>query len=70
MTGKLSNAQLEIMKAFTINMDDEELSEFKKWILEFKMRRLQKHMDKVWEEKGTHPDELLGQHMRTPYNSK
>lgn len=68
MTGNLSNTQLETLKASTINIDDKELSEFKKWIQEFKIRRLPQHLDKVWEEKNIHPDELLGQHMKTPYN--
>lgn len=69
MNGKLSNAQLEMLKAFAGPMDEEELLEFKKWIFKFKFRKLQDHMDKTWEEKGTDPDDLLGEHMRTPYIS-
>jgi len=67
MTTKLSNSQLEILKAFSTPMDEEELKEFKNWIFKFKLKKLQEHMDNVWEEKGIHPDDLLGQHMRSPY---
>jgi hypothetical protein len=59
MTGKLTNAQLEIINAFAIDMEAEELEAFKSWVLEFKIKRLQTHLDKVWEEKGIHPDDLL-----------
>jgi hypothetical protein len=70
MSGNLTNAQLEILKAFSTPMDDQELMEFRKWIFKFKLKKLQDHMDKVWDEKGVHPDDLLGVHMRTPYKSK
>ncbi len=70
MTGNLSNAQLEILNAFAIDMEDEELEAFKNWLFEFKIKRLQSHLDKVWEEKGIHPDDLISSHERTPYKSK
>lgn len=70
MNGRLNEAQLELLKAFSVPMTDEELDEFRKWILEFKVRKLQQHMDEVWEKRGIHPDQLLGEHMRTPYFKK
>jgi hypothetical protein len=70
MTGNLSNAHMEILKAFAIEMNEEELEAFKNLLFEFKIKRLQSHLDKVWEEKGVHPDDLKPNHERTPYESK
>ncbi len=70
MNGRLNEAQLELLKVFSKPMSNDEFEEFKKWILEFKVRKLQQYMDEVWENKGIHPDQLLGEHMRTPYIKK
>jgi len=47
----LTNAQLEILKAFSFNLDNKELSEFKNFIAQFFADRAISEADKVWDEK-------------------
>lgn len=67
MTGKLNNAQLEILKVFSQPLSDQQLKELKRLLFEFKAKHIVKDMDKHWEEQDIHPDDLLKDHMRTPY---
>ena len=67
MTGKLNNAQLEILKVFSKPISDTQLKELKCLLFQFKARQTVKDMDKHWEEQGIYPDDLLKEHMRTPY---
>ncbi len=48
----LSNVQLEILKAFSYDLSDEELKEFRETIAKYFAQRAIKSADKVWEEKG------------------
>ncbi|CAN5707628.1 hypothetical protein BH10BAC3_BH10BAC3_41120 [soil metagenome] len=48
----LNAAQLEILKMFRNNQNEEELKELKKVLLNFLANQLQRQVDKVWEEKG------------------
>lgn len=48
----LTEAQLEILALFSEKLSEEEVKELKKWLLEFRYRRLQKSIDKVAEEAG------------------
>lgn len=67
MTGKLNNAQLEILKVFTHPLSDDELKELKRVLFEFKAKQIVNEMDAHWEKQGIHPDDLLKEHIRTPY---
>jgi hypothetical protein len=69
MNGKLNEAQLELLKALS-SLEEADFPEFKAYILKFKVKKLQDHIEKVFKEKGINPDDLLKEHLRTPYNPK
>lgn len=48
----LSNVQLEILKAFSHNLTDEELKEFRDTIAKYFANRAIKAANEVWDEKG------------------
>lgn len=48
----LSNVQLEILKAFSHNLTEEELKDFRETIAKYFANRAIKSANKVWEEKG------------------
>ena len=48
----LSNVQLEILKAFSHNLTDEELKDFKDTIAEYFASRAIQSANNVWDEKG------------------
>ena len=73
LTGKLSNAQLELVKLFVTDVSEEELKAVKKILLEFKFNRVTTLADKLWEDNGwsnKDMDNLLNTHLRTPYKSQ
>lgn len=47
-----SNAQLELLKAFSHDLSDSELAELKKMLAQFFAQRVVKEADRVWDEKG------------------
>jgi len=66
----LSNAQLELLKLFSRDIDDKDLHEIKRLIVKYLSGKLSNQANKVWEEKNwTNEDmnEFLNTHMRTPY---
>ena len=67
MTSKLTNAQLEILKIFSSPMSKKQLKKFKAYLLEYRAKELSELVDQKFEEMGTHPDELLKEHLRSPY---
>lgn len=48
----LSNVQLEILKAFSYNLTDKELKDFKDTLARYFAERAIQIADQVWEEKG------------------
>ncbi|MEZ4933541.1 MAG: hypothetical protein R2788_15645, partial [Saprospiraceae bacterium] len=48
----LTAAQLQILELFSEKLSKEELEELRKWLLEFRYRRLQKTLDQVADENG------------------
>ena len=63
----LSNVQLEILKAFSHNLSNEELLDFKKLIAQYFANRAIQAANKAWEEKGwtdEDVDKLLQTKMR------
>lgn len=68
-----NNAQLELLKLFSMDLSHRELEDLKRLLLAFKFKRVTALADKVWEEKGwTNEDmeKLLHTHLRTPYKSQ
>jgi len=67
----LNNHQLEILKLFTRELDDKDLIEIKRLIVNYLAEKITKIADEVWEEKKWTNDDmkrLLKTHKRTPYN--
>ena len=63
----LSNAQLEILKAFSYNLSKQELVDFKETIANYFAKRAIHAANKVWDEKkwtDTDVDEMLTTKMR------
>jgi len=47
-----TNAQLELLKIFSIQLDDDEMKELKQLMGKFYLNRLTKRTNQVWDEKG------------------
>lgn len=60
----LTNVQLEILKAFSHELSDEELKDLKEIIAKYFARRAIKAADKVWDEKSW-TDEDMEKMLRT-----
>jgi hypothetical protein len=68
-----SNAQLELLKLFSTDLNAQDLQELKRILLEFKFKRVTEMADKVWDENSwseEHVEKLLHTHLRTPYKSQ
>ncbi len=69
----LSNMQLELLKLFSRELEEEDLLAIKRLIVQYLAEKATRLADQVWEDKGwTNEDmnRLLNTHMRTPYKSK
>jgi hypothetical protein len=69
----LTNAQLEVVQMFSLNLSEDELQELKSLLIAYKAARLSRKADEVWEAKGWNQDTMdkfLQTHMRTPYTSQ
>ncbi|NLO18613.1 MAG: hypothetical protein GX121_01830 [Ignavibacteria bacterium] len=67
---KLTNLQLELIKLFRYNLSDFELLELKDILSKFISEKIDKEMDKIWNEKvwsNEKIDELANLHLRTAY---
>ena len=65
-----SDAQLELLKLFNTPLDNEDLSELKKILLDFKFRKLQQVIERDIEAKGYTSKDFVKMekgHQRTPY---
>ena len=70
---KLTNAQLEVVQLFSLNLSDEELQELKRILIVYKAARLLRKADEVWETNKWSQetmDQFLQSHLRTPYKSQ
>jgi hypothetical protein len=47
----LTNTQLEILKAFSFDLDSKELAEFKNFIAQYFANKAIRQADKIWDEK-------------------
>ncbi|MDO8367472.1 MAG: hypothetical protein Q7T20_11785 [Saprospiraceae bacterium] len=69
----LTNAQLEVVQLFSLNLSEEELQELKRLLIAYKAARLLRKADEVWDAKGWTQDtmdQFLQTHLRTPYKSQ
>ncbi len=69
----LTNAQLEVVQLFSLNLSEEELQELKRLLIAYKAARLFRKADEVWEAQGWSQDtmdQFLQAHLRTPYKSQ
>ena len=67
VTQPLTNVQLEILKAFSFNLNNEELQSFKNVIAQYFAKRAIRSANKVWDEKGWKDedvDKMLNTKMR------
>ncbi|MEO1713738.1 MAG: hypothetical protein AAFU60_10450 [Bacteroidota bacterium] len=66
----LSNAQLELLKLLSRDLEEKDLKDLKRLVVRFLAEKLAMEADKVWEEKNWSPkdmDRLSETHQRTPY---
>ena len=52
----LSTLQLELLKLYSMNIDEKDLLHFKNYLAQFFMQKAIDEADKVWEEKGYNDD--------------
>ena len=62
----LNEAQLHLLQMLSFVKTEETLSELKQLISEFYLKQLDEQIDIYWE-KGKISDDLLNEHLRTPY---
>ena len=71
--GRLNKGQLEILKLFSRDLNDTEIKEIKKLIVNYLAKNLTDLADEKWNENkwtDNDMDRFLDSHQRTPYNSK
>lgn len=69
----LNEHQLEILKLFSRELDDNDLVEIKRLIVKYLAEKVTKMADEIWDKNNwTNEDmeKLLKTHKRTPYNPK
>lgn len=69
----LSNLQLELLKAFSHQLSEEDLVQIKDMLADFFAKKSIELANKVWDEEGwtsAKADELLRTKLRTPYKNR
>ena len=67
---QFSNIQLELLKLYSRNIPDEDLSSIKDLLAQFFAKKATQLANKAWDEKGLNADLILNTHIRTPYKKK
>lgn len=70
MTGKLNDAQLELLSMFSNPMSEERLKELRKILMEFRAQELSDAVGSYLEREKLAAQDILKEHMRTPYKTK
>ena len=73
MNTPLNATQLEILKLFSRELDEKDLVEIKRLIVNYLGEKATKLADEAWKQKGwsnEDMDDLLNSHDRTPYHPK
>lgn len=71
-TKGLSNAQLELLKMFSMNLSEKQLVELKELLTGYFQNSISDDMDKLFEDNGwgqEKVEEWKSEHMRTKYSS-
>ena len=69
-TQKLSNLQLELLKVFSYQLDNQQLVDIKKLLSNYFAEQATQEMDKLWEENNWDSETMTdwaNEHLRTPY---
>lgn len=70
MANKLNEAQLEILSLFSEDMEKDSLERLKKILMEFRANELPTMVGEYLEKEGLTAEDVLKEHMRTPYGRK
>jgi ribosomal protein L11 methylase PrmA len=73
LNAPLSNAQLEVVQLFSMNLDEEELKDLKRLLIAYKSERLARKINEHWDKKDWSQDTMdvfLDTHLRTAYQSQ
>ena len=54
----LSNIQMELLKLYSMDIEDKDLLQFKNYLAQFFMQKAIDEADKIWDEKG-YSNELM-----------
>ena len=68
---KLSNLQLELLKVFSYQLNQQQLTDIKNLLANYFAEQATKEMDKLWEENQWDEntmDTWLNEHLKTPYH--
>lgn len=69
-TQKLSNLQLELLKVFSYQLDNQQLVDIKELLANYFAKQATQKADKLWEENNWDNEtmtEWTNEHLRTPY---
>jgi len=69
-TAKLTNLQLELIKMFSFQLNDNQLIEIRDILTEYFATKATNEMDKLWTNSGWSDDTMnnwINEHMKTPY---
>ena len=73
MTKPLTNLQIEILKSFNYDIDDNQLKEIRQMLIDYFAKKVSDGVDQLFEDNqwdDSKLDEWSNEHMRTPYKSK
>lgn len=68
----LTNLQLELLKIFSFNVDDQQLREIKSLLAKYFAEKVTSEMDRLWDEKkwsNDTMDQWSKEHLRTKYEN-
>lgn len=68
---KLTNLQLELLKIFSYQLNQQQLTDIKNLLANYFSEQATQEMDKLWEENNWDNDTMTtwaNEHLRTPYN--
>lgn len=72
MTKPLTNLQIELLRSFNYEVDDNQLVEIREILTNYFAKKVSDNIDQLFDDKGwddSKLDEWSDEHMRTPYNS-
>jgi hypothetical protein len=70
-TQKLTNLQLELLKVFSYQLNQQQLNDIKNLLANYFAEQATQEMDKLWEENNWDNDTMTNwtnEHLRKPYN--